>query len=550
MFKASVALALFLAFAVWHLLVKRLLEKRRVAAEARRLGCQAPPRLPHKLPLGIAELREMLQAGREQLVPEVLRQRFANVGAWTFSDSLFGMRGVYMTADPRNVQALLATQFADFEIGERRRGNFGPLLGDGIFLQDGRAWEHSRAMLRPQFARELVADLRLEEAHVQHLMLALPVRADTDANAGAGGGGWTDPTDLQVLFFRLTLDSATEFFFGRSVNSQLAELAAEKGLPAHIAANVAPRTQIEADFPRAFDLGQTWLAKRSRFAGLYWLVDSREFRKACRQTREFADQIVQQALAGELKKGGSNGNGNGNGNGNICGHVDVNVNGVEKDGSGGNGGAPQNQRYVFLDALIAETRDPDVLRAQLLNILLAGRDTTASHLGWLFFLLARHPAVFEKLRRTIIDTFGTYEQPRDITFARLKACEYLQWCNNETQRLYPVVPFNARQAVRDTTLPRGGGPDGAAPIYVPRGTVVGYSVHVMHHRTDLWGADADEFRPERWQGLKHTWNYLPFNGGPRICLGRKFFLPPFTFSFLLISFRVDSSLLLLLYYRV
>jgi cytochrome P450 len=46
----------------------------------------------------------------------------------------------------------------------------------------------------------------------------------------------------------------------------------------------------------------------------------------------------------------------------------------------------------------------------------------------------------------------------------------------------------------------------------------------MHHRRDLWGQDADEFRPERWEGRRAGWEYLPFNGGPRICIGQQFAL--------------------------
>jgi len=53
--------------------------------------------------------------------------------------------------------------------------------------------------------------------------------------------------------------------------------------------------------------------------------------------------------------------------------------------------------------------------------------------------------------------------------------------------------------------------------------MVSYNVFAMHRRTDLWGKDAKTFRPERWEeNAKHGWEYLPFNGGPRICLGRKF----------------------------
>ncbi len=46
----------------------------------------------------------------------------------------------------------------------------------------------------------------------------------------------------------------------------------------------------------------------------------------------------------------------------------------------------------------------------------------------------------------------------------------------------------------------------------------------MHRRKDLYGEDADEYRPERWENLRPGWEYLPFNGGPRICLGQQYAL--------------------------
>ena len=70
-------------------------------------------------------------------------------------------------------------------------------------------------------------------------------------------------------------------------------------------------------------------------------------------------------------------------------------------------------------------------------------------------------------------------------------------------------------------LPRGGGPDGKAPIVIAKGTVVDYHLYSMHRREDFFGSDATEFKPERWEDLKPGWNFLPFNAGPRGCLGRK-----------------------------
>jgi len=90
--------------------------------------------------------------------------------------------------------------------------------------------------------------------------------------------------------------------------------------------------------------------------------------------------------------------------------------------------------------------------------------------------------------------------------------------------MYPVVPGNTREAACDTILPVGGGEDGRSPIFVKKGTPIFYNVFAMHRREDIFGADANEYRPERWDGLRPGWGFLPFNGGPRICLGRKSFL--------------------------
>jgi len=62
-------------------------------------------------------------------------------------------------------------------------------VGDGIFVQDGKAWEHSRALLRPNFVRGQVSDLQMEERHVQNLMKVLPVQAD----------GWTAEVNIQMM---------------------------------------------------------------------------------------------------------------------------------------------------------------------------------------------------------------------------------------------------------------------------------------------------------------------------------------------------------------
>jgi len=79
--------------------------------------------------------------------------------------------------------------------------------------------------------------------------------------------------------------------------------------------------------------------------------------------------------------------------------------------------------YTFLHALAGYTRDRKMLRDQLVAILLAGRDTTAASMSWIFYELAKHPKVVEKLRQEIIDQVGLDSPP---TYENLKNMKYLQ----------------------------------------------------------------------------------------------------------------------------
>ncbi|KAK9478772.1 cytochrome P450 [Lipomyces japonicus] len=398
----------------------------------------------------------------------------------TFRSRLVGAE-FFNTIDPENIKAILSTKFADFDLGLRHDA-FYPLLGDGIFTLDNEGWSHSRALLKPQFTRQQVSDVAALEKHVQNLIELLPADGTV--------------VDLQALFYKFTLDASTEFLFGDSVESLRAVNPSVTNSDNNEKQNQSRQyvsAAGKADFATAFDLSQATLAKRIVFQKFYWLVNPAKFQTANQTVHKFVDSYVSKALA------------------------------LSQDGKD-----HQSDRYVFLEALVQDTRDPKVLRDQLLNILLAGRDTTATLLSWTFYLLARHPRVLEKLRSALLEDFGpTLNHPgkKQINFETLKSCTYLRYVLNEVLRLYPSVPQNFRIANKHTVLPRGGGPDGTAPVFVRKGQKIFYSVYIVHRRTDLFGPDADQFRPERWsEGKAWAWEYLPFNGGPRICLGQQYAL--------------------------
>ena len=196
---------------------------------------------------------------------------------------------------------------------------------------------HTRCCVR--ISRALKSrDLRLEEVHVQHMIKAL----------GLNSWGWTVQVDLQPLFFRLTLDSATEFLFGKSVNSELASL--ENDIPRSSTGDVSH----EVRFGKAFDTCSKWLANRARVNEVYWTVDGSDFRASCKETHQYVDDLVDVAVGERLKY-------------------------------------KANKKHTFLDSLLEQTSDRIKIRSELINILLAGRDTTtAGLLGWLFHVLFRH----------------------------------------------------------------------------------------------------------------------------------------------------------------
>ena len=339
--------------------------------------------------------------------------------------------------------------------------------------------KHSRALVRPQFSKEQISDLDLAGRHTQELLNKIV----------PGDDGWTATTNLQPLFYNFALDTITEFLYGYSVHAQNHK--ARATLPSVSGMDEPNLLELGANF----DQGKRWIEERGAFYKWYWLMSSKDFDHRCREIHKLVDWFVHLRLQGGEKGRDS-----------------------EEEG---------RRKFILLDELAKVTQNPLELRNESLSLLFAGRDTAGALLGWVFYFLARHERVFRKLRSIVLETFGP-STTDEISFAQLKGCQYMLNVINECFRVAAVIPLNERVAVRDTTLPRGGGPDGSQPIFIPKGRQILIATYAMQHRADLWGEDVEEFKPERWEGKKVGWEFIPFGAGPRSCLGRELISFPYT----------------------
>jgi cytochrome P450 len=160
------------------------------------------------------------------------------------------------------------------------------------------------------------------------------------------------------------------------------------------------------------------------------------------------------------------------------------------------------------------------LRDEVVTLLLAGQETTALVLTWMFYLLGTHPEadarLAEELQRVLAGRAPTAEDLPNLRFAEYVALE--------TMRLYPPVWVFGREAVADCVI--GGYP-------IAAGTTLLISPWVTHRDPRLY-AEPMSFRPERWandfaRSLPRL-AYFPFSGGPRVCLGAQFAMQELTLA--------------------
>ncbi|KAK0458672.1 cytochrome P450 [Desarmillaria tabescens] len=460
----AVPLFLHLLFGLSRSWFKNLAIRREAAAQ----GALIVPSLQES---SISIMRRIVHSVKDGYPDEAFHEWSEKYGS-TFSFTVFSDTRV-ITIEPEHVKAILSTQFPKFEKGSFSFTATQSLLGEGIFNVDGDMWKFHRTMTRPLFNKNRISDFDNFERHAVSTIALIKARLRE---------GY--PVDFQDVVARFTLDSATDYLFGKDVNSISAGLPYPAG-----SGNGRFIDHPSNAFVKAFAKAREQIVVRFH-RGPFWPL-CEFWADEVKPLRQVVNDFIQPTLVEAL---------------------DRKAKGVKL--------GKDFESMSLLDCLVESTDDMKLIRDELVNILAAGRDSIACLLTFAVYMMCEHPDMAVRLRSEILEKVGTQRPCEDI-----RGMQYLRAFLDETLRLYPPVPVNARSSKVATTIPN----QGRAPYYVPKDTGVINSVFLMHRRTDLWGPDALEFDPDRFlDGRLHKYLtpnpyiFVPFGAGQRTCLGQQF----------------------------
>ncbi|KAJ3211742.1 hypothetical protein HDU67_004324 [Dinochytrium kinnereticum] len=386
---------------------------------------------------------------------------------WTVTFPNFRGRSTVQTVDPAIVEYVLKTNFENFVKGNRFRSIMKPLLGNGIFAADGDQWRWQRKVSSHIFTgknfREVVATVFAED--IDNLVKYLRGQAKNHSKV-----------DLHRLFHAFTLDSFGKIALGRDLKS-LAD------------------PSVQPPFAAAFDSAVSILAPR--FFNPIWFINGffdGSFEKL-KADLKIVDEFAAECIAEKRER---------RRNGVTTGRKDL--------------------MDLYMDAEEKEGKVTDQsVRDMVLNMTLAGRDTTAQGLSWAFYVLCSRRDIVEQIRAEL-DCVLHGKIPNYDEVSQLK---YTNAFIMEIQRLYPSVPSESKTCLKADILPGG--------IHIPKNTMIAWFPYSMGRSESIWGLDALEIKPERWlegwDGVKDSFTatlrrespfrWIAFNAGPRTCLGQQ-----------------------------
>ncbi|KAH9941100.1 cytochrome P450 [Epithele typhae] len=432
----------------------------------------------------------------------------ATYGSAFIIRNILGAR-IVVLYDPKAIHAVMVKDQNIWTKGSGRSSTvFSVLLGPGLLsLRGGEQHRRQRKMLNPVFS---VAHLR----NMTHIFYHVAHRVDKAIKARLPTTAPAQEVDINDWMSRATLEMLGQAGLGYSFDDFAGDSADEYGESIKLFFPHLARTRVPAITVRQL----SWLLSDSAIRTYFRTFPSATVREVQRTSDTMATRsaaIVQQKKAA-LEKG------------------DAAL--KHEVGEG------KDIMSICLRANMATTPSErlsdEELVAQMSTFILAGMDTTANALSRILWLLAAHPDVQTRLRAELVEAQGGARARADVPYDDLVKLPYLDAVCRETLRVYAPVLFVSRAAAEDTVIPlsapaptRDGG--AMSEIPVARGTTVLLLLQASNVNPALWGADAAEWRPERWLAplpaavedarVPGVYAHLmTFAAGARACIGFKF----------------------------
>ncbi len=362
----------------------------------------------------------------------------------------YSRRSILLINDPDIARDILTDPLEIFPKNDLMKGALEPLVGDSIFVSSGDTWRRQRAMIDPAFSH-----MRINQAF----------------------GSMVAAVDSYEALLSDRAHEETSFSLDRAMSQLTADIICRTIFSTSLSAGTAK--DVFAAFAE-FERSVASVNLRQLIFGKPW-ADVRQPQRvlaACETIRSHIGQLIDPRLAED---------------------------------------APKMDDIV--SAVIA-ARDPETgtgfTREELIDeigvFFLAGHETTASVLTWVFYILAARPDVVERIRTEVDAVVGS----RDIQFADVKQLVFTRNVFREALRLYPPITFIPRVAAEATTI---------GDFRVKKGAMIMVSPWTSHRNERLWH-HADQFDPDRFDRADgrdaDKGVLMAFGLGPRICVGAAF----------------------------
>ncbi|XP_024184309.1 cytochrome P450 704C1 [Rosa chinensis] len=380
-------------------------------------------------------------------------------------------RSEVYTSDPANVEYMLKTNFVNYGKGLYHHSILSDIAGDSIFTVDGESWQHQRKLSSYEFSTKIMRDFSLQVFRTNAVKLA---RIISEAIT------FDQAIEIQDLFMKSSLDSIVRIFLGIDLDTMGGTN--EEGIR----------------FSYVFNEANEFILYR--YVDFFWKI-KRFLNIGSEAVLKNHIKVIDQFMYTLIKS-----------------KMDA-VHQSEDN-------LPLKKRDFISRLLEMKETNPKYIKDMGVNFIIAGKDTVATALSWLFYMLCKYPRIQEKISQEVReatnmkDNSSMDELAASLTEEVLDKMQYLHAALTETLRLYPAVPVNAKVCFSDDTWPDG--------FSVKKGDMVAYQPYAMGRMKFLWGDEAEEFRPERWldeNGIfqpESPFKFTAFQAGPRICLGKEF----------------------------